>query len=211
MANTPDPQANRFYPTQLELTGNRACLDFVNTVSKRKGRPEESLLIYADLLAWGVHASLLTPAEAKELSALTENYPASAVQVYQEVVALRETLYRLFQAVINDVGLDAAGTTALQRMYVQALSHASLRSSAGAFDWSWKESDLQTPLWRLVHDAVELLRTGNPKRLKACASPGTCASLFYDTSKNNSRRWCSMASCGVPEKVRQRHQRKPRS
>ena len=42
---------------------------------------------------------------------------------------------------------------------------------------------------------------GTFDRLKAC--PGeNCGWAFYDRSKNQSARWCSMAICGSREKVR---------
>jgi predicted RNA-binding Zn ribbon-like protein len=36
---------------------------------------------------------------------------------------------------------------------------------------------------------------GSFSRIKTCARP-QCRWAFYDTSKNRSRRWCSMAGCG---------------
>ncbi|TMH87272.1 MAG: CGNR zinc finger domain-containing protein, partial [Betaproteobacteria bacterium] len=54
---------------------------------------------------------------------------------------------------------------------------------------------------------------GNPagfstasEALRRCASP-TCYWLFLDETKNCSRRWCEMASCGNLMKVR-RHRAK---
>jgi predicted RNA-binding Zn ribbon-like protein len=38
-------------------------------------------------------------------------------------------------------------------------------------------------------------------RLKACPD-ATCLQAFYDASRNRSRRWCSMESCGNRAKVR---------
>lgn len=42
---------------------------------------------------------------------------------------------------------------------------------------------------------------GTWQRLKACVSD-TCHGAFYDRSKNNSSRWCSMDLCGTPAKMR---------
>src|SRR5262249_13957128 len=39
------------------------------------------------------------------------------------------------------------------------------------------------------------------KRLKVCADE-TCAWAFYDVSRNASRSWCSMATCGNRNKAR---------
>jgi predicted RNA-binding Zn ribbon-like protein len=42
---------------------------------------------------------------------------------------------------------------------------------------------------------------GSWQRLKACADDG-CRWAFYDTSRNRSGRWCSMAVCGNQQKAR---------
>lgn len=50
----------------------------------------------------------------------------------------------------------------------------------------------------LVYDAV---RDGMWSRLKACPEDA-CNYTFYDTSRNGSRVWCSMAGCGTKVKMR---------
>ncbi|MGI5353426.1 CGNR zinc finger domain-containing protein [Streptomyces sp. CA-250714] len=47
----------------------------------------------------------------------------------------------------------------------------------------------------------ELALTGEATRLKRCAEHG-CAWVFWDVSKNRSRRWCSMRVCGNRAKAR---------
>ncbi|MFE9251551.1 CGNR zinc finger domain-containing protein [Streptomyces sp. NPDC007088] len=47
----------------------------------------------------------------------------------------------------------------------------------------------------------ELALTGEATRLKRC-SEHACAWVFWDTSKNRSRRWCSMRVCGNRAKAR---------
>lgn len=42
---------------------------------------------------------------------------------------------------------------------------------------------------------------GSWHRFRVCADP-TCATVFYDRSKNHSAKWCSMASCGNRNKAR---------
>jgi hypothetical protein len=59
-------------------------------------------------------------------------------------------------------------------------------------------------LLAIVHDAME---TGDWRRLKACRND-TCLWAFYDSSKNRSRHWCSMDSCGSQVKARTYRQRK---
>jgi predicted RNA-binding Zn ribbon-like protein len=57
----------------------------------------------------------------------------------------------------------------------------------------------------LVHLAYEAQLTGELERLKACQS---CGVPFHDTTKNRSRRWCEMATCGSREKTRAYRARK---
>jgi predicted RNA-binding Zn ribbon-like protein len=52
--------------------------------------------------------------------------------------------------------------------------------------------------WRIVEAAVVLLTSAQLERVKACPN---CGWFFLDTSKNRSRRWCSMAMCGTNAKA----------
>jgi predicted RNA-binding Zn ribbon-like protein len=47
--------------------------------------------------------------------------------------------------------------------------------------------------------AVDLLRSGPLDRISVCDA---CPWLFLDTSRNHSRRWCSMEDCGARAKMR---------
>ncbi|WP_432070148.1 CGNR zinc finger domain-containing protein [Streptomyces sp. AA1529] len=69
--------------------------------------------------------------------------------------------------------------------------------------------DLPPPRRALAELAIawcELRLTGEAARLKRC-SEHTCAWVFWDASKNRSRRWCSMRVCGNRAKAR-RHSAK---
>lgn len=50
-------------------------------------------------------------------------------------------------------------------------------------------------LSRIVAVVVESMAAGTWRRLKACRRH-SCRWAFYDTSRNQSRTWCSMATCG---------------
>ena len=55
--------------------------------------------------------------------------------------------------------------------------------------------------------AVRAMIDGRWRRLKAC--PGEhCGWVFYDHSRNNSSRWCSMAVCGGRTKARSHYRRR---
>lgn len=59
----------------------------------------------------------------------------------------------------------------------------------------------RTALARLAVAWAELVLTGHVHRLKRCAEH-TCGWVFWDASKNHSRRWCSMRVCGNRTKSR---------
>jgi predicted RNA-binding Zn ribbon-like protein len=46
-----------------------------------------------------------------------------------------------------------------------------------------------------------LVTTGDSQRLKRCADD-TCGWVFWDVSRNHSRRWCTMRVCGNRAKTR---------
>ncbi|GIH08514.1 hypothetical protein Rhe02_65810 [Rhizocola hellebori] len=52
----------------------------------------------------------------------------------------------------------------------------------------------------IARDAVAVFSAG-PGRVRHCDA-GNCALIFLDTSRPNSRRWCSMQRCGNRTKVR---------
>jgi hypothetical protein len=50
------------------------------------------------------------------------------------------------------------------------------------------------PAWDAARDYLRLLTTA-PERIRRCAHPA-CVLWFHDTSRNGTRRWCSMEVCG---------------
>ncbi|MEU4573214.1 MULTISPECIES: CGNR zinc finger domain-containing protein [Nonomuraea] len=61
--------------------------------------------------------------------------------------------------------------------------------------------EARTALARLAVAWAELVLTGQIHRLKRCAEH-TCQGAFWDSSRNHSRRWCSMRLCGNRTKAR---------
>ena len=52
----------------------------------------------------------------------------------------------------------------------------------------------------IAREAVGLFADGAHDRLRECAADD-CALVFYDESRSNNRRWCSMQRCGNRAKV----------
>ena len=53
----------------------------------------------------------------------------------------------------------------------------------------------------MAREAVELFAPEQRERIRLCAADD-CGLVFYDESRSNNRRWCSMKRCGNRAKVR---------
>ena len=200
----------------VDLVAGELCLDFANTVEPRVaprhgGHPREYLASYADLVAWSHHAGVVPDAGASQLIAEAERRPDAARAVLAQGIALREAIYRSFLSIAKSKQPDLRDLDMLHAVYAQAIAAARIERIDTGFDLVWAENSnhLERPLWPIARSAVELLTHGDPRRVKDCLTGGDgCGWLFYDTSKNNSRRWCSMRGCGNPAKERRRAKRR---
>ncbi|MEP6482162.1 MAG: CGNR zinc finger domain-containing protein [Rhodoglobus sp.] len=58
----------------------------------------------------------------------------------------------------------------------------------------------------MAREAVELFAPEERERIRECAADD-CTIVFYDESRSNNRRWCSMQRCGNRAKVRKHRSR----
>jgi predicted RNA-binding Zn ribbon-like protein len=199
-------------PTFPRLLGERLCLNFANSVENRAGtEPEEFLRSYADLVRWGRHAGELSISEVLLLLAEGERRPDDAAATLARALALREAIYRVFRAIAHEEFPGEQDLATVHQELLAALAQTRFTATADGFDltWSGDDSDLDRVIWPVARSAADLLLTGDPRRVKQCAGPdGGCGWLFYDESKNGSRRWCSMEGCGSHAKMRRYRARK---
>ncbi len=192
-----------------KLVGGALCLDFTNTVDWRgRDNPEESLSEYSDLIGWSRAAGVLDEVEAEELLRQGAMSPRHADAVYLRGIELREALYRVFCAVNNGAEPAEPDLETLNQVLSEALSHTRLEVFGGVYKIQYDSKPPEYVLWRLATSASELLTSEEIRRVKCCASD-ECGWLFLDMSRNRSRRWCSMDSCGNRMKAR-RHYRRTR-
>ncbi len=196
----------------VSLIGGALCLDFINTVGDRKGQnPSEHLDNYSDLVVWSKHAGILTPRLAQHLLQTAAQRPAEAAAVYQRALALRTALYRAFAARLAEQKPRTGDLTILNEVLAEAMSHAHVMPTENGYTWDWTstENDLAQMLYPIVRSAADILTSDNLVRVRECEDD-ECGWLFVDTSKNHSRRWCSMDDCGNRAKAR-RHYRLTRN
>jgi predicted RNA-binding Zn ribbon-like protein len=76
-----------------------------------------------------------------------------------------------------------------------------------AWDWIDRPDDFDQILWPVARSVSELLTSPHLDRVRKCADDRGCGYLFLDKSKNRSRRWCSMGSCGNRAKAQRHYER----
>jgi predicted RNA-binding Zn ribbon-like protein len=196
----------------LPLLGGQLCLDFANTVDWRLGDDQHDWLsTYGDLVAWSRHTGILSKAQARQILKEAKASPAAAAAVFTQALALRGLIYRVFSLIAHGYMPANNDVEELNFALSRSLARMRLVSTPDSFEWGWAENGgrLERPLWHVVQSAAALLTAGKLDRVRQCAD-GRCGWLFFDTSKNRSRRWCSMEDCGNRAKAR-RHYEKSRA
>jgi predicted RNA-binding Zn ribbon-like protein len=189
---------------RIERIAGHPAIDFVNTLGGLPGAADDEYLFsYTDLLTWTQGAGLLQPDEVASLHRVAQHEPEQAAETFRSALRLRQHLDAVLRAYLADEAAAAADLEALRDAEVRALIHAALRPSDGAYTWTWPPqvapSALDQPLWTLAHHGIDLLRSDALERLTRC---GHCRWVFLDSSRNRSRRWCSMKACGAVMKMR---------
>ena len=195
---------------RFDLDGGNPSLDFANTVSDRPtAAPRERLGSYGDLLSWAQQAGLIDNADARHLLAEAQRRPEEAAAVLRQARLLREALFRIFSAFAAGKAPSERDLHALNATLPGALAHLRLAPATGglAFSWARDPRALDAMLWPVVRASAELLASPDLGAVRECAAD-TCAWLFLDRSKNQSRRWCDMKVCGNRSKARRHHARK---
>lgn len=182
-------------------------IDFANTVAYRGSKPEESLHNLTDLFTWMRTAKALPEPVIATLPRLIASAQIDEVRLFNETIALRETGYRLLNAVAATSAMPAIDLQRLNHALAEAPARISLAHSDNLLGWRIETqpaaaSILAPVLWSIA----DLLAGPDSARLCACANP-QCLWLFLDDSKNGTRRWCSMQACGNRAKAHRHYQR----
>jgi predicted RNA-binding Zn ribbon-like protein len=195
----------------FDLSGGALCLDFANTWEDRERPETEKLRGYEGLLAFARQTGLLSEAARERLAARAREERQEAEAAYTSARELRDAIYRTFSARAADRPAPPDDLARLNAALPDALGGLRVERSDAAYAWSRCDASetLAAPLRPIVRSAAELLVTGEPDRIRECHGT-SCTWLFLDQSRNRSRRWCSMETCGNRAKAR-RHYRRARS
>ncbi len=158
--------------------GGRSPLDLCNTA----GGGSENLKTPEDLSAWISEAGLGVPDRVPTQKDL------------ETVLRLRDDLRRGFLARDPAMVADVVAAWLEATPGRLAVDRESLRPS-----FCPEAPTCRCLLVPALLDALDLARDGIA-RVRECAAPN-CSYVYLDTSRNGSRRWCSMERCGSRAKA----------
>ena len=191
-------------------SGNLA-LDFANTAEfHASDHPDEMLESYADLVSWATAAGLLSLSEAQDLLAKSKKDPKAGSKAFNEALEFRELIYRMLSAIAADQNPGQADLSTFNRKLAEALINSRISPIEEGYAWSWQNmgDSMNSMIWPIARETADLLTSKEVRRLGECADDRGCGYLFIDTSRNHSRRWCSMEACGNRAKAQRHYQRK---
>ena len=179
------------------------CLDFTDTVDWRTSdHAKDTLHSYSALLEWSGKKGLL---EQKQINALGRAAAKEDfARVLAEAVRLREAIYRIFSAIAHGVRAPPNDLTILNEYLARSLSRMVVKETGEGYEWGLScDTTPEMMLYQIAESAAVLLTSKDLSRVRECANEEEgCGSLFLDCSKSQTRRWCSMESCGNRAKSR---------
>jgi predicted RNA-binding Zn ribbon-like protein len=121
----------------------------------------------------------------------------------EELRALRSLLRGIVETVAAGRKITAGEIKQLNAFLEKADMHHRIKESAGELRLETipMVDDNEALVGSIALSAAEFFASGDRQRLKICGNSG-CRWVFYDNSKNRSRRWCDSNLCGNLFKVR---------
>jgi len=180
------------------------CLDFTNTVDwHASSNPVETLNKYADLIEWSTGRGIISSDAKDVLLRKSEEKPTEAQAVLEKAKEIREDIYHILSDIVHGHPIKITDLKGFNKALASMLSHSILAPYEKGLKWDWdSHSDkLDSVIWPVVKSAVDLMTSEAIQRVGQCADE-KCGWLFWDSSRNRSRRWCDMSDCGNRAKVR---------
>ncbi|WP_431040826.1 CGNR zinc finger domain-containing protein [Streptomyces sp. P1-3] len=172
------------------LLGEPVSLDLLNTRWMSQGSLQDLLTSADGLRVW---------LGSNSLTGLLQDTPEGIEATLNALLSAREALA---------AAVDSPGDPDAARRVDAVLAHGRLRATLtpeGPSETAEFDDPAWGPAWTAAYDYLRLLRTA-PDRIHACAHQD-CVLHFFDTSRNGTRRWCSMAGCGNRAKASRHYAR----
>jgi len=196
---------------EFVLVGNHPALDLVNTELRTGAGRVDLLRDVRSVVRWLVAVGLFSEADAARVPAVWLK-GAAAARFLEELKELRRSLRRLAEDLAAGRPVPAEVVKGIDRVLASRSGRMRLRPCEKGHALSFEPDAghaVQTLLAPIAQSAAELLADGELALIKSCENPD-CVLVFYDTTKNHGRHWCSMTACGNRAKAA-RHYRRVRA
>lgn len=188
----------------FDFDANHVAVDLINTVRMKDGARWDRLEDVQDLKDWFLQSGLLNAAQTEQLRDLPENST-----LLGDVKALRDSLREVLEGLTAGKPVPEVFLAHLNQILQEHPGCPVLKGEIPPLQRT-VHHDLKDPaalLGMLAAQAADLLTRDLTGRIKKCENHA-CIRHFLDTSKNNSRRWCSMTGCGNRAKAQAFYSRK---
>lgn len=186
------------------------CINFVNTVSWRgKPTPKEYLPNVESWLEWIKEEGLVSEEVFSQLEAKGEE---EAENAFDKAIEFREALYNFLKAFGRSKAPMAEDLVLVQGVLGNAMMRLKLveGDSSWGFELEQDLTDWEAPLYPCALSAAQLVAGPWANRLRVCGRE-ECEWIFMDNTKNRSRKWCDMKTCGNVVKARRSYARRTAS
>jgi predicted RNA-binding Zn ribbon-like protein len=180
------------------FSGGLYCLNFINTFDHRHTPPQYDFLPDREaLLEWGRVAGT-APKRRRAAE-------PSAGQSMARVRTVRGLIFRVLAPFAHSGTPSRADLSAFNELLRETNREVELVSDGGRYRLACS-SDNPTDriLCEAVRSAADLLLSDRQDRIRECSE---CGWLFFDSTRNGSRRWCMMSICGNRAKARRHYER----
>jgi predicted RNA-binding Zn ribbon-like protein len=180
-------------PSRFALDGGHPAVDFANTMYGGN----DAFASFKDVAAWlresGLERRRLAPcASAEQMWAL------------REVRRFREIARAVLESALAGKPVPSNALAAINAALRDVKATVAKRGDAYALDVAWTYDSPRDAIAPLARAIASFLTEADRGRVKRC--PG-CGMFIYDTSKNRTRNWCSMKTCGNRAKAAAHYRR----
>ena len=180
------------------LLGAHPAIDFANTLVPPPGLDVEFLQWWQDLVDWLKEGKLsdgqnleVPESDAPEALETVRNLRHAWTTTLEQIMVRHAVQPQFIKQLNRILSLD----TFSEALHVEDKRSFHLNRSRSLLEGK------QLALAILARSIAEFLITAEFKYLRRCANTDSCCIVFYDTTKNHRRQWCSNSMCGNRYKV----------
>lgn len=195
----------------FEFIAGHLCLDFINTDIIQDSQRVNLLPDFSYFVAWLVQAQKLNVNEGQRVLNMWGNVEYGK-QLLARGLAIRSMMRGMVEAITHQETIAAPTIAAINELLQYQWGYLKLLQKDDRFVLEFRPL-IEQPFQLLVpiaEAAADLLTNTDFSLIKRCNNP-LCVRYFYDTTRNHSRRWCSMETCGNRIKVAAYYARKNHS